>query len=214
MVRRWQPGAERRDACRVVADTGFRINRRPSSGYIVGMCVCMIAYSSRTEKPICTFSLICLCLETRKRFQKGQNSESILSSSPCEGGFCSSETKHDRSTAPRPKLLVSNKRLQDKGRHHEYLPGSSPCEDGFCSSITKHVRGTEPRTKLFVSAGRIQKQRLRTRKLSWTRVPVKMGLGIIFPVISNDTYWMIRPILSFRAIKIDWNVNICRILLQ
>jgi hypothetical protein len=29
-----------------------------------------------------------------------------------EGGFCSSETKHDRRTAPRPRLLVSKRRLQ------------------------------------------------------------------------------------------------------
>jgi hypothetical protein len=32
--------------------------------------------------------------------------------SQCEDGFCSSETKHDRRTVPRPKLFVSKRRLQ------------------------------------------------------------------------------------------------------
>jgi hypothetical protein len=50
-------------------------------------------------------NLTCLCLETRKRFLKGQNSESVLSWSPGGGGFCSSETKHDTITAARPNLF-------------------------------------------------------------------------------------------------------------
>jgi hypothetical protein len=44
----------------------------------------------------------------RRRFQKGINSEgNVLGSSPVEGGFCSSESKHGRITAPRIKLFVS-----------------------------------------------------------------------------------------------------------
>jgi hypothetical protein len=43
--RSWQTDDEHRYACRLVADTGFRIKRRPSSRYIVGICVCTFAYS-------------------------------------------------------------------------------------------------------------------------------------------------------------------------
>jgi hypothetical protein len=43
-----------------------------------------------------------------------------------------------------------------------------------------------------------------TQKLSWVRVLVKMlGLEIIFSMIYKDTYRMIRPMVSFRVIKID-----------
>jgi hypothetical protein len=38
----------------------------------------------------------------------------------------------------------------------------------------------------------------------WVRDPVKvLGLGIIVPMIFNDTYRMIRPMISFRGIKTD-----------
>jgi hypothetical protein len=49
--------------------------------------------------------------ESRKRYQEGQNSDSILSSSLAEGGFCSSETKHDVGRERGTKLLVSAARL-------------------------------------------------------------------------------------------------------
>jgi hypothetical protein len=71
------------------------------------------------------------------------------------------------------------------------------------SSETKHDRRTSPRSKLFVSARRLQGLRSQTWKLHWVRVLVKMlGLGIIiFSMILNNTYRMIRPMISFRAIK-------------
>jgi hypothetical protein len=107
-----------------------------------------------------TPNLARLCLESRKRFQRGKNSESVLSLSPGEGGFCSSVPKHDRRT--------------------------------------------DPRTNLFVSARRLPKKRLQTRKMSQVRVPVKVfNLRIIFLTIFNDTYRIIRPMISFREIKID-----------
>jgi hypothetical protein len=82
----------------------------------------------------------------------------------------------------------------------------------FFYSVTKHDR-REERTKLFVSAGRLQERRLQIRKLSWVRFTVKMlGLGVmIFPMVFNDTYQMIRPVICFRAIKIDM---ICKHLLD
>jgi hypothetical protein len=61
--------------------------------------------------------------------------ESVLGSKPHEGGFCTSETKHDRRTSPRPKLLVSTNRLQEQRlQHRETVLGSSPDEGVFCSS--------------------------------------------------------------------------------
>jgi hypothetical protein len=43
-----------------------------------------------------------------------QHKKSALGSSPGEDGFCSSETKHDRRTVPRPKLFVSVRRLREQ----------------------------------------------------------------------------------------------------
>jgi hypothetical protein len=79
--------------------------------------------------------------------------------------------------------------------------GSSPDEDGFSSSETKHDRRTAPRQNLFLLARRLQKLKSRSREMSWVRVSVKMlGLGIIiFSMIFNDTYRMIRPMISFWA---------------
>jgi hypothetical protein len=85
--------------------------------------------------------------------------------SPGEGGSCSSETKHNRRTAPRPKLFVSERRLQ-KQRHQtrKIVLGSSPGEDGFYSLETKHDKRTAPGPKLFVSARRLQEQRPQSQK--------------------------------------------------
>jgi hypothetical protein len=82
------------------------------------MCICvclyvsLFAYSSRRDKPICT-KLASVFLQARERTYEGQNPiKSVLSSIPGESGSCSSENKHNIRTAPRPKLFVSNRRLQ------------------------------------------------------------------------------------------------------
>jgi hypothetical protein len=50
--------------------------------------------------------LACLCFETRKRFQTGQNSKKILLGSGAgEDGTCNSETRHDNRVTLRPKLF-------------------------------------------------------------------------------------------------------------
>jgi hypothetical protein len=54
------------------------------------------------------------------------------------------------------------------------------------------------------SFGRRDYRRLRsqTRKLSWVRVPVKiLELGIIFPMIFNDTYRIVRPMVKLSGNK-------------
>jgi hypothetical protein len=70
----------------------------------VYMCVCSLIV--REGKKQFTPNLARLFLETRKITQGDQNSEEIvLSSIPSEGGSCTSETKHDIRTAPRPELF-------------------------------------------------------------------------------------------------------------
>jgi hypothetical protein len=111
----------------------------------------MFACSSRTDT---------LFLETRKKFQKGKKLKKIVPSfSSGNSGFCTSETKHDRSTMPRTKLFVSARRLQEqRPQSQKTVLGASPNEDGFCSSETKHDRiASRPNT--FVSARRLQEQR-------------------------------------------------------
>jgi hypothetical protein len=114
---------------------------------IVGMFVCMFAYSSssRRDKPICT-KLGMLIPWDQEENIGSKLRKSVLSSIPGEGGSCSSETKHDRRTAPRPVLFVSASRLQEeRPRHQKTVQSSSPDEDGFCSSETKHDRRTARR---------------------------------------------------------------------
>jgi hypothetical protein len=72
----------------------------------VDICVCSLIARERIKQ--FAPNLACLCLETRKMFQKGQNSESVLSSSLCEGGFCSSVTKHDRRSEPEQTYFGGN----------------------------------------------------------------------------------------------------------
>jgi hypothetical protein len=106
----------------------------------------------------------------RKR-RKVKTPKKVLSSIPGEGGSCSSETKNDRRTAPRPKLFVSKKRLQKQGPQHRKLSwirvltrvvflllGNSAREKngakakfvGFGEEITG-TKGTNPRTALGLS---------------------------------------------------------------
>jgi hypothetical protein len=75
-------------------------------------CVCIFTYSSWTEKPICTKIGILIPWATEEIFERSKLRKNVLSSNPSEGGSCSSETKHDRRTASRPKLFVSKRRLQ------------------------------------------------------------------------------------------------------
>jgi hypothetical protein len=49
--------------------------------------------------------------------------ENVLGSKPCEGGFCSLETKHDRRTVQRAKLFVSAGDHRNWGHKPENCPG-------------------------------------------------------------------------------------------
>jgi hypothetical protein len=163
----------------------------------------MFAYSSRRDLPIRPKLGMLMHCNQKEISGRSKLRRTVLGSSPGEGVFCISETKQDRKTAPRPKMFVSASRLQEhRLQLRKSVLGSSPGEDSFYSSETRHERRTAPRPKLFVSSGRLQEQRSRTRKLSWVLVML-----IIFPMIINDTYEIMRPMTSFRAIKID---KICK----
>jgi hypothetical protein len=148
MIRRYDP--TRRVATPVVlSPTQDSVQSEGHHRDTLWICVNVCSLISRERINQFTPDLTCLCLEAKKRFQKGRNFESVLSSSPGEGGLCSSETKHDRRAAPRRKLFVST-RLPDKGLNPENL---------FWVRVLVWMVSVawqlwEPRTKLFVSAGR------------------------------------------------------------
>jgi hypothetical protein len=125
----------------------------------MGIYVCIFAYRSRTDTPICTKLGMPIPRDQKEILGRSKLRKSVLSSSPGEGGSCSSESKHNRRTAPRPKFFVSKRRLQKQRlQPRKVALGSCHGEDVFCSSETKHDRTTAPRPKLFVSARRLQKQ--------------------------------------------------------
>jgi hypothetical protein len=68
-------------------------------------------------------NLASLFFEIRKRIKQGKNfGKSFLSSIPGEGISYSSETKHDRRTAPRPKLFLSRRGgYRNEGHNPEKL---------------------------------------------------------------------------------------------
>jgi hypothetical protein len=166
------------------------------------MFICVCSLVAREGKNQFAPNLACLFPETRKRTLESQNSGSFQSSSPGKGGSCSSETKHDRGPAPRPKLFVSERKLQEQRRiRGKTLLSSIPGEGGFCCSETLHDRRTARRTKLFRRGD--HKNYGHKPENFWVRVSVKMGLGIIIIIttiivsmIFNDTYRMIRTMAS------------------
>jgi hypothetical protein len=87
-------------------------------GYV---CVCMFAYSSRTDKPPCTKLRMLIPWDKEEILERSIFQKNFLSSSPGKGGSCSSETKHDRITAARPKLFVSREYYRNEGYNPEKL---------------------------------------------------------------------------------------------
>jgi hypothetical protein len=77
------------------------------------MFECMLAYSLRRDKPICTRLGMLIPCDWEENIEESKLRENILGSSPGEGGSCSSEIKHDRRTAPRQSLFVSARRSQE-----------------------------------------------------------------------------------------------------
>jgi hypothetical protein len=75
----------------------------------------MYAYSSRTEKPICTKLGMLIPRDQEEILERSEIRKSVLCSRPGEDVLCSSETKHNRKTAPITKLFISASRLQKQG---------------------------------------------------------------------------------------------------
>jgi hypothetical protein len=159
--------------------------------------VCLFAYSSRTDTPICTKLGMLISWDQEEIIGGSKLRKSVLSSIPAEGVSCSSETKQDRRMAPIPKLFVSNRRLQkQRPESRQIVLGSIPSEDNFCSSDTKHDRRTAPRPKLFVSKRRLYKQTPQHLKLSWLRVLTRKFY--VAPKLSTWEEWRKGKICSFR----------------
>jgi hypothetical protein len=89
-----------------------------------------------------------------------------------EDGFCSSDTKHDRRTAPRTACFF---RRENRGHYPETtVERSSPGEDCSCSSEPKNDKRIEPGTKLFVLAGDSRNEFHNAEELSWVQAQVRM----------------------------------------
>jgi hypothetical protein len=112
--------------------------------------MCRLAYTSRTDILICTNLGMLIPPDQEENIGGSRLRKSILSSIPGMGGSCSSETKHDRRTAPRAKSFVSKRRLQkQRSKPQKTVLSLIPDKDGFCCSETKHDRRTAPCPNLF-----------------------------------------------------------------
>jgi hypothetical protein len=75
------------------------------------------------------------CFEEEIAETKARTPKTVLRSIPGEDNFCCSEIRHDRRAAPRTKLFVSKRRLQEqRSQPRKTVLGSIPGEDGFCCS--------------------------------------------------------------------------------
>jgi hypothetical protein len=113
---------------------------------IVGLCVCMFAYSSRTETPICTIGII--PWDQEEILERSKIRKFVQGSSTGEYGSCSSETMHDRRTAPRSKLFRRGDHRNRGHNHEKSILGSSPGESAFVA-WKQHDRRMEPKKRLF-----------------------------------------------------------------
>jgi hypothetical protein len=134
-----------------------------------------------------------------------QNSGKVLSSRPSEGGSCSSETKHDIRTAPRPGLLFRRGDYRNKGHNPETLSWVRVPMKIF--SVARELSTTEEK-KVFISARRLQELRSQNQE---TFLGSSLGEDVWFrnennlSMIFYDTSRTSRPMVSFRAIQIDKN---------
>jgi hypothetical protein len=130
---------------------------------------------AREHVLICT-KLGTLMLWNQEEILESQNpGKTVLGSSPDEDGFCSSETKHDRRTAPRLKLFASARTLHKQRPQPQETPqGSSTDEDGFNSSGTEYDRRMAPRQSCLFRRGHYMDKGHNPENQSWVRVSVKM----------------------------------------
>jgi hypothetical protein len=146
------------------------------------------------------------CLFRREDYRnKDTTPKNYPDSSPGEDGFYSSETTLNRRMAPRSKLFFSARRYRDRCHNHENLFWVRIPVRKLCSLESKHERRMTPRWELFRRGDCRNKGQ--KPKMSCFRVPVKMDLRILSPMIFNDTFKIIKYMESFRAIKIYKKCN-------
>jgi hypothetical protein len=148
----------------------------------VCVCVCVYIYTHiHTRVCVC----VCVCM--------------FANSSRTDIPICTkvSMLMHcDKEEIEMPKLRKS-------------ILSSRPGKGGSGSSETKHDSRTARWPTFFCFGENITVTE--TTNLSWVRIPVKMGLGIIL-ILSYDIQRQVsngRPMISFRTVKIYENVNIC-----
>jgi hypothetical protein len=131
------------------------------------------SYSSRTDEPIYTKLGMHVPWDQERILERSKLQKSILISRPSEGRSGSSETNHDRGTAPKPKLIASKRRLQKQGHNSEKTAlGSIPGEDGFCSYETKYDTRMAPRQSCFFRLGYYRNEGHNSETPTWFPVPV------------------------------------------
>jgi hypothetical protein len=130
----------------------------------------LFAYSSKMDIPICTKLGMLIPWDQEENIGESKLRKSVLSSIPGEGGSCSSETKHDKRAAPRPKFFISNRRLYKKGHNPEKLfRVRLPAKIFFVPRKLGTIERRHDESCLFWRADYRNKGQ-NTEKLSWVRV--------------------------------------------
>jgi hypothetical protein len=101
---------------------------------IVSLLVCLLIARERTNRFIP--NLVNLFLEAWKKYRRWKVREKYLSLIPDDGVSCTSETKHDKTTTPKPKLFPSKILEKQRQEPRKTALGSIPNEDVFCKSET------------------------------------------------------------------------------
>jgi hypothetical protein len=81
------------------------------------LCLCTFTYSLGRDPPIYSKLGMHIPWNQENISEWPRHQESVLGSSPCEDGFCSLESKHDRRRMLRSKLFL----LQETRPHHQKL---------------------------------------------------------------------------------------------
>jgi hypothetical protein len=127
----------------------------------------MFAYSSRSDKQSCRKLGLLILQEQEEISEESKLRKSVLSSTPSEEDFCSSEIKHDR----RAICLFWWVDYRIEGQTDEKLLGLSTNKYVSCSSETKNGGKTAPGSNLLVSARILQEQRPCLRRIILSSSP-------------------------------------------
>jgi hypothetical protein len=98
----------------------------------------------------------------------------VLGSSCGEDGLCSSETKHNRKTAPRRELFISGCRLQKQRGKHEKLSWVRVTVKMVSVTRTKNSRKRRQDKRCLLRLGYYRNRGHNYKKLSLVRVSMKV----------------------------------------